>query len=151
MTFSETCTTLSPAYHHFKMTISLSTSVKKQKQPEENFTRLLPPHLLSHLPTDTYTHILCLPASYHRWTICAVFCFIILFKNFKNWSIVDLQCVSCVQQSDSVIYLNIFFVFVSVTIYLRILNIVPCRTLLFIHPMYNSLHLICALADHIVE
>ena len=40
---------------------------------------------------------------------------------------------------------TLFFIFFSIIVYHRILNIVPCaacRILLFLHPMYNSLHLL---------
>ena len=54
--------------------------------------------------------------------------------------------ISAVQHSDSVIHIyTFFFIFFSIMVYPRILNIVPCatsRTLLFIHSMCNSLHLL---------
>ena len=76
---------------------------------------------------------------------------------FLNWRLVDLQC--CVNFCPSVkwfssIYVTeyihmFFFIFFSIVIYLRILNVVPCtiqcsRTLLFIHPIYNvsNLHML---------
>ena len=40
---------------------------------------------------------------------------------------------------------TLFFIFFSIMVYHRILPIVPCAscsTLLFAHPMYNSLHLL---------
>ena len=54
--------------------------------------------------------------------------------------------ISAEQQSDSVIHIyTFFFIFFSIMVYHRILNIVPCvysRALLFIHFLFNSLHLL---------
>ena len=52
--------------------------------------------------------------------------------------------ISVVQQSDSVIHIYIFlYVFFSVMIYDRILNMVLySRILLLVHPVYTSLHLL---------
>ena len=48
---------------------------------------------------------------------------------FLNWTVVDLQCciISGVQPSDSVIY-RFFFGCFSITVYYKLLNIVPCST-----------------------
>ena len=54
--------------------------------------------------------------------------------------LISLVLISAVQQSNSVA-----LIFFSIRVYHTILNIVPCvysRTLLFIHPLYKSLHLL---------
>ena len=58
---------------------------------------------------------------------------------FFIWSIIDLQCLNfcCIAKWLSFIYVYITYSFIyfsySFLIYHRILNIVPCRSLLFIH------------------
>ena len=57
--------------------------------------------------------------------------------------IYNIFLISAVQQSDSVIHS--FLIFFSIMVYHRILNTVLyaiSRTLLFIHSIYNSLHLL---------
>ena len=55
--------------------------------------------------------------------------------------IYNVVLIPAVQQIDSVIHIyTFFFIFFSIMVYHRILNIV--RTLLFIHSTYNSLHLL---------
>ena len=57
-----------------------------------------------------------------------------------------LHLISAVQQSGSVTHIcTLFSIFFSIMVYHRILNIVPVLysgALLFIHPIYNSLHLL---------
>ena len=58
------------------------------------------------------------------------------------WLIYDIELISAVQQSDSAIYIYIFFFIMA---YHRILNIVPLlysRPLLFINSIHISLHLL---------
>ena len=61
---------------------------------------------------------------------------------------VNFCCINKVTYLHTHIYIYIytfFFIFFSITIYPRILNIVPCaiqRTSLFIQSMCNSLHLL---------
>ena len=60
--------------------------------------------------------------------------------------------ISTVQQSDCVMHINTFlFKFFSIMVYHRVLNIVLIlysRTLLFIHLMYSSLHLLIPNSVH---
>ena len=56
-------------------------------------------------------------------------CFSFFKKNFFYWSIYNIVLISGVQQSDSYIYVCIyiyFFLFFSIMIYHRILNIILC-------------------------
>ena len=71
------------------------------------------------------------------------------FLNLFYWSIVDLQCYinfCCTAKWLSYTYLyTFFFIFLSMMVYHRILNIVPCATQqnLVVHPaLYDSLHLL---------
>ena len=74
--------------------------------------------------------------------------FLFLKKNYfiEVELVYNVVLISGVQQSDSVIHIcTFFFIFFSVMVHHRILNIVPCaisRTLLFIHSLCNSLHLL---------
>jgi len=68
----------------------------------------------------------------------------------KVWLIYNVVLISTVQHTQLHIYIHIymytfFFIFFSVMVYHKTLNRVPCaysRTLLFIHRIYNSLHLL---------
>ena len=67
---------------------------------------------------------------------------------FFNWSITDLQCCvyfSCTAKWFSYTYIHSFFVSFSIMVYHGILTIAPCalqQTLLLIHSLCNSLHLL---------
>ena len=71
-----------------------------------------------------------------------------IFSFFKNLSIVNLQCCAnlcCIAKWIQLYaYMHSFFMLLSIVVYHRILNIVPCaiciRILLCIHSKCNSLH-----------
>ena len=70
----------------------------------------------------------------------------IVFHNFFYWSMVDLQCCANLCSTEKwfgYTHIYTFFIFFSIMVYPRILNIVPMlyiRTLLFFHSIRNSLH-----------
>ena len=83
--------------------------------------------------------------------ICNLFCILnyflfLMFFFIEVELIYNVVSISAVQQGDSVIHRDIlFFIFFSIMVYPRRLDIVPCaidRTLLFIHSKCNSLHLL---------
>ena len=72
---------------------------------------------------------------------------VFLFKIFillkYSWFTMLCSFLLWKMQSDSVIHMHIFFIFISIMVYHRILNIVPCTIELWlIHSVYNSLHLL---------
>ena len=91
-----------------------------------------------------------IPSSPHICTIgydqsdqAALFFLLVLFY----WCKVNLQCfVNFCYTTKWFNYIcTFFFIFFSIMVYPRILNIAPCvysRALLFIHPLYNSLYLL---------
>ena len=52
--------------------------------------------------------------------------FIFLIYFIEVQLIYNVVLISAVQQIDSVIYIYIYFIFFSIMVYHRILNIVPC-------------------------
>ena len=71
----------------------------------------------------------------------------IFFFLFNEILLIDnVVLISAVQQSDSFIHIyTSFLIFFSIMVYHRILSRVPVlysKALLFIHPIYNSLHLL---------
>ena len=96
------------------------------------------------------------PAFLPPWQACSVplgpsltdqsLLLFLCFFFFFNWSIVGLQCVSfwCTAKWFSYTYVCIY-IFFSIMVYYRMLNIVPCairRTLLFIYFTFSSLYLL---------
>ena len=57
----------------------------------------------------------------------------------------NIVLISAVQRSDSVIHIYILFIFFSIMVYHKMLNMVPCavgQDMLFSHSGHNSLHLL---------
>ena len=70
--------------------------------------------------------------SYNLLKVQMMFSIIRQSKCFLYWSIVDLQCVSfwCTAKWFSCTCIHIFFfIFFSIMVYYRVLNIVPCAIL----------------------
>ena len=68
------------------------------------------------------------------------------YFNFTEEQLIhNAVLITAVQQSDSVIHTCMLLHFFFIMVYHKILNIAPCgmqRTLVFIYPIYRSLHLL---------
>ena len=83
------------------------------------------------------------PLTPGKWRKSSFFFFVYLFVQVElTYNIV---LISAVQRSDSVIHIYILFIFFSIMVYHKMLNMVPCavgQDMLFIHSGHNSLHLL---------
>ena len=96
--------------------------------------------------SETHSSITFSISVYCLKTIDAFFFLYTNFILFLTCSWFKMLCQSLLYSKVVQLYIYIytfFFMFFSTVVYHRILNIVPCavnRTVLFIHPTYNSLH-----------
>lgn len=86
----------------------------------------------------------CTKCLLNKWMLfhLILFCFVLLFNTFYNWSKVYLPCcINLCYTTKGFIYIS-FYIF-SIIVSHRILYIFPCYTIgyFFIHSIYNSLHL----------
>ena len=87
----------------------------------------------------------CTKCLLNKWMLfhLILFCFVLLFNTFYNWSKVYLPCCNNLcYTTKGFIYIS-FYIF-SIIVSHRILYIFPCYTIgyFFIHSIYNSLHLL---------